>query len=64
MKNKKLIEKLIKIYEDNGAGAIFDYAQNNGSQFEYGFSLCAPCEGETPTIKGDDCCAVCGSLKS
>lgn len=62
--NKRLIGKLIKIYEENGAGAVFDYAQKNGSQFERSFSLCAPCEDETPTIKGDDCCAVCGSLKS
>jgi hypothetical protein len=64
MKNNKLYKKLVGIYEENGAGAVFDYAQKNGSQFERSFSLCAPCEDETPTIKGDECCAVCGSVRS
>ena len=64
MKNNKLYKKLVGIYEENGAGAVFDYAQKNGSQFERRFSLCTPCEDETPTIKGDECCAVCGSVRS
>lgn len=55
----KQYKKAVKLYEDGGATAVYDYAKEIGIDE---WSTCEPCEAETPDCKSK-CCLVCGSSK-
>jgi len=56
----KQYEKAVKLYEDGGATAVYDYAKDIGIDE---WSICFACETDTPDCK-DGSCLVCGSVKT
>ena len=58
MSDKKSLKQCRKLYQEQGAGAVYDYANTKNMAYSY----CTPCEAETPTIEG--VCAICESVKS
>jgi hypothetical protein len=56
--------ELYHLYETGGQYAVYDYATKHPDKFESKWTYCEPCDNDTPTIKGDDSCAVCGSAKA
>lgn len=58
-KIKEIRDKALKLYEDAGASAVYEYA-NTIEGIEY--SHCNGCEADTPTLDGE--CLVCGGIKS
>lgn len=55
----KQYEKAVKLYEDGGASAVYEYAKEIGIDE---WSTCEPCETDTPDCE-DNICLVCGSVK-
>lgn len=56
---KEQWDKAVTIYENEGASAVFVYAERIGV---YSYSYCRDCEEHTPDCH-DDSCLVCGLLK-
>jgi hypothetical protein len=60
---KRLTEILYGIYEKKGYTGVFDYKIENPRYFWSYDTFCGACEMHTPTILGDNTCAVCSSLR-
>ncbi len=52
--DKSLQEQAYFLYQENGAEAVYKFANDLGMDYSY----CKPCEAETPNNGGD--CLVCG----
>ena len=58
--NKSISEKCRTLYENEGATAVYDYANEliaKGNQ-EITYAACKGCEAETPHLNGE--CLICG----
>ena len=53
-------QKAVEIYNSEGVGAVYKYADQIGLD-EHG--TCVDCEDEVPICE-DGCCLICGSLIS
>lgn len=58
-----LTRTLVRIYDKHGQYGVYRFAYEHPGEFEKQWSDCIPCEDTTPTVKGDNTCAVCGSLR-
>ena len=63
MSRQSLSVKLYDLYQKGGQCAVYRYAEAHTEEFEKKWTRCEPCEDLTPTIKGDDSCAVCGTRR-
>ena len=63
MNQRPLSVRLYNIYHKGGQYAVYRYAEAHPKEFEKRWTHCEPCEDLTPTIKGDDSCAVCGTRR-
>lgn len=54
-------QSALEAYYEGGASAIYQYATDCPRKFERKWTPCEPCDTETPTLKGQTCCAVCSS---
>jgi len=54
-------DEMYALYEKGGQGAVYGYATKHPDKFESEWTICEPCEDHTPTLKGEDNCAVCWS---
>ena len=59
----KIYKKLVSIYDKHGQSGVYSYAHQNPAIFKEDWEDCEPCEDTTPTIRGDSCCSVCGSVR-
>ena len=58
----KYRNKALKLYEETGASAVYDY----GNELNLDYSYCTGCEADTPTLTdGNELCEclVCGGAK-
>jgi hypothetical protein len=57
-------QSALEAYYDGGASAVYQYAEDCPRKFERKWTHCEPCDTETPTLKGQTCCAICSSERT